>query len=347
MAINVYLTIFRKFTGERLKKLEWIYLFICYGCTFIVALVCLFISSPSRGKVYGANILWCSIDIEWAFLRIALVYGPAWVCIIVSLTIYTLSGIELFKRRAQLMEFKSPRSRSHDLDSISVENLVTDFKTTQIQVVSEPIASPLPDEGFGAAKTIPDIRIASPTPNEIYRPEVVTTIKSIPLQSRPVKVVEMATQGTRLSQQRKRQQRANVENRAALGYTKVALLFFFCMLITWVPASVNRFYSFLHPHQINVPSSYVTSVVLPLMGFWNSVIYMVTSWRAVRNLFTGRLGRLRPWEGRDHHGEVRYESEARTATRNNSVYIGGKLQNNKAFAFENYGSPRRDDLIDD
>ena len=53
MAINVYLTLFRKHNAEQLKALEWRYYIMCYGIPFIVALTCLFIYSPERGKAYG------------------------------------------------------------------------------------------------------------------------------------------------------------------------------------------------------------------------------------------------------------------------------------------------------
>ena len=319
MAINVYLTIFRKFTGERLKKLEWIYLTICYGFTFITALVCLFISTPSRGSIYGANILWCSIGIEWAFLRVALVYGPAWVCLAVSLCIYTIAGVELFKRRAQLMRFRSPGPQSHDQDSVSAENLVTDYKTLQIQITSEPVAT-LPDRGqsYDSEHTT-ESRAAitpSPIPREICHPKVVTTINSTPLGSRPQLISVSSQNESKMGPQRPKSRRSNSEfNRAAFGYTKVALLFFFCMLITWVPASVNRFYSFLHPHQVNVPSSYVTSVVLPLMGFWNSLIYVVTSRQAVQNLFKGVLRNPRAVQDHNRRGDVESTSRMRSVSR--------------------------------
>ena len=102
-------------------------------------------------------------------------------------------------------------------------------------------------------------------------------------------------------------------NAAAWGYTKVALLFFVSLLVTWasapaphpghnqiskrsrltnilqVPSSVNRVYSLIHPELVSLPFTYASGVVLPLMGFWNSVIYITTSWRAVRLLFTGKL----------------------------------------------------------
>ena len=56
-----------------------------------------------------------------------------------------------------------------------------------------------------------------------------------------------------------------------------------------VPSSVNRVYSLIHPDLISVPFTYASGVVLPLMGFWNSVIYITTSWTAVCLLCTGNL----------------------------------------------------------
>ena len=35
-----------------------------------------------------------------------------------------------------------------------------------------------------------------------------------------------------------------------------------------------------------MPFTYASSVVLPLMGFWNSVIYITTSWTACKFLFS-------------------------------------------------------------
>ena len=96
MAINVYLTLFRKYSADQLKALEWRYHIMCYGIPFIVALTCVFVDTSARGKVYGpATVreacgmldartsltclqLWCSTSTNWNYLRIALVYAPAW-----------------------------------------------------------------------------------------------------------------------------------------------------------------------------------------------------------------------------------------------------------------------------
>ena len=53
MAINVYLTLFKKYNSQQLKALEWRYHLMCYGAPFIVALVYFFITTPDRGRMYG------------------------------------------------------------------------------------------------------------------------------------------------------------------------------------------------------------------------------------------------------------------------------------------------------
>ena len=52
-----------------------------------------------------------------------------------------------------------------------------------------------------------------------------------------------------------------------------------------VPASINRVYALVHPTELSFPLNYSAGLVLPLMGFWNSVIYITTSWAAVKTLF--------------------------------------------------------------
>lgn len=55
---------------------------------------------------------------------------------------------------------------------------------------------------------------------------------------------------------------------------------------TQVPSSINRAYSLVYPDLVSLPFTYASGIVLPLMGFWNSVIYITTSWPAVRGLFS-------------------------------------------------------------
>ena len=86
---------------------------------------------------------------------------------------------------------------------------------------------------------------------------------------------------------RARQRTSAIEaNKAAWRYTKCALLFFASLLITWLPSSVNRVYGLVWPNTIPPYGlSYTASLVLPLTGFWNSIIYITTSWTACQALW--------------------------------------------------------------
>ena len=53
MAINVYMTLFRKYNAQQLKDLEWKYHIMCYGVPFVIALVYIFIETPAKGRIYG------------------------------------------------------------------------------------------------------------------------------------------------------------------------------------------------------------------------------------------------------------------------------------------------------
>jgi hypothetical protein len=50
MALNVYLTFFRRFSIPRLRKLEWKYFLFCYGMPFILAFVPLVLKSKPYGR---------------------------------------------------------------------------------------------------------------------------------------------------------------------------------------------------------------------------------------------------------------------------------------------------------
>lgn len=53
MAMNVYLTLFRKYNAQQLKALEWKYHLMCYGGPFVIAFALIFAETRERHKVYG------------------------------------------------------------------------------------------------------------------------------------------------------------------------------------------------------------------------------------------------------------------------------------------------------
>jgi hypothetical protein len=96
------------------------------------------------------------------------------------------------------------------------------------------------------------------------------------------------TTGTTTSQQNPnnpnplRRRAAYEATNATWSYTKCALLFFTAMLVTWIPSSANRVFGVVHAGQTSLPLEYMSAFVLPLQGFWNAIIYCVTSWGACR-----------------------------------------------------------------
>lgn len=66
-------------------------------------------------------------------------------------------------------------------------------------------------------------------------------------------------------------------DRIKWAYTKTAMLFAISILITWVPASINRIYGIANPTTPSFGLNIASAIVLPLQGFWNTVIYFVTS----------------------------------------------------------------------
>lgn len=90
------------------------------------------------------------------------------------------------------------------------------------------------------------------------------------------------------------------------AYTRVAILFCTSILITWVPASINRVYGLRHPDTPNFGLNAASAVVLPLQGFWNTVIYFVTSlgiWRGVVERWREKR-RVRKGRGKEKGVEI-------------------------------------------
>ncbi len=93
-------------------------------------------------------------------------------------------------------------------------------------------------------------------------------------------------------------------DRIKWAYTKVALLFAISILVTWVPASVNRVYGLRFPNNPSFALNVCSSIVLPLQGFWNTVIYFTTSlpickrvWAEIQGKRRGRRGKRKRERG--------------------------------------------------
>ncbi|EGD87854.1 hypothetical protein H112_04324 [Trichophyton rubrum D6] len=311
MACNVYLTLFHRYSTAELRKLEWKYMVICYLFPFIPAFAFLFIKSEEKGKVYGDATLWCWIRPEWSVLRIGGVYGPIWTTILITLGIYlysarfilasrkdiqrlrnislTLSGVESTTAgvteassyaehdispglqqhaqqgsqhtdRQQQQQKKQPQQHTYHLENWPEPELWQDHLGDGLEPAYFPPASPR---------------------QTTHGPELGGTQGEIDIEYAPGNNQSFpGICGT--SGDKYRIRKASWERQsAAWAYSKFALLFFCSLLVTWVPASLNRVYSFVEPNKPSNVLTYVASLVLPLQGFWNSLVYAAVSSSAI------------------------------------------------------------------
>ncbi|RDW71040.1 hypothetical protein BP6252_07603 [Coleophoma cylindrospora] len=309
MACNVYLTFYFKFDAPRLRKMEPVYIACCYGIPFIPAFIYIWIKTSENGRFYGNATLWCWVANNWDIWRILTFYGPVWIVIFITVAIYLRAGVEIYKRRKQLQYFSQSA-----LETLpQVENPFKTMKTTEISVTSEAIDTsdtidlhqlgrPQKPNPGGYSVSIstsqpmgdqspPSFTEKVPPLPTLHLPEI-HPLSLSPIQPTTSSAAQppfVPPEFPERSHAPPAKRRAAVEaNSAAWGYTKVALLFFTAMLVTWIPSSANRLYSLVHPGQVSIPLEFASALVLPLQGFWNAVIYITTSRQACK-AFMGHL----------------------------------------------------------
>ncbi|KAJ5715919.1 uncharacterized protein N7483_013100 [Penicillium malachiteum] len=304
MACNVYLNFFHKYSSDQLRRLEWKHLICCYGLPFIPAFVYFFIQTDERGRVYGSAILWCWVSLQWDYLRIATFYGP--VCFVIALTfaIYLRAGSVIYQKRRQRQIIGGIESRN----SISTRSLAGIQVTREI-ACSSPVSqarsphSSKRNSGSGASFWIPysvtieachlESMVTTQSPPEAseYAQGSSSRLEAGPSQiEKPMRTVR--SEGSESYIQRRF---LTESNPAKWVYTKYAMLFFVALLVTWVPSTANRVCALVRPDAFSFGLNYASSFVLPLQGFWNSLIYVSISWPAFKTLEAKLRYRISEW----------------------------------------------------
>lgn len=331
MALNVYLTFFKNYTASNLRSLEKWYLIFCYGVPFVPALVYLLLDAGGRYGIYGPATIWCWVSVKWDWMRIAFFYGPVWIVIGVTTTIYVITGKDIFKQRAALRAFsKNPSIPLPVIENpFTAPNLAAVTKVTEIRVTSETIRpasldmiTKLPSSENGSRSSFSSTRKLSsrgplinqnsskypryeepanwPYNAHIHDQNPSTKCTTTVTVGSPVQVMEddyklRKTSSAGQAGVRRRNNAAMDANTAAWGYAKVAMLMFVALFIVWVPSTVNRVYSLVHPDHPLYVLNLMSALVLPLQGFWNAMIYIATSWSqcgiAVQIVFGARRRR--------------------------------------------------------
>ncbi|KAF1838756.1 G protein coupled receptor family protein [Decorospora gaudefroyi] len=109
MATNVFLVFFNGYDAQQLRHLEKWYFVFSYGLPGIPSIVYVILGRTGH-QIMGSATLWCWVkaDVDW--MRIAFFYGPVWVVIAATISIYTVTGYRIWKRRAELRTMAKHRA---------------------------------------------------------------------------------------------------------------------------------------------------------------------------------------------------------------------------------------------
>ncbi|KAL8700089.1 MAG: hypothetical protein Q9201_005638 [Fulgogasparrea decipioides] len=269
MAINVYLAFFHIFRAYQLRALDKWYLLFCYGAAFVPAVTFLFIDKKGRGKIYGPAILWCWIDIQWDFLRIALLYGIVWIAILLAVGIYYKAGMVIYRRRDQLGGFLNPLNEDPFTGMVTTSIDITVQQASQ----SSPVRVNVFDRDFDRV----------PRQGE-YDPYTVNVECGQERRGSKPEILRMRSYTREVAMK-------ETTDTGAWLYARAAFLYFLSMLIIWIPSSINRVYALVYPDRINFGLNFVSALVLPMQGLTNGIVYCITSQSACRELWYSLRGR--------------------------------------------------------
>ncbi|KFY15561.1 hypothetical protein V492_01902 [Pseudogymnoascus sp. VKM F-4246] len=276
MAFNVYLTFFHRYSASQLRSLEWKYLVFCYGVPLIPALVFVFVKTEEKGRIFGSATLWCWITVEWNALRIAIFYGPVWVVLLITMGIYALVGKVVYKNHRQFRNLHTTTDNATATATAAANEggdnggAPVNSKTTEVHITSESAL----ESGFD-------------TPFDSDRDDFKARPSNIDNYARYAVNIESTTEPKIRNDGDAPQRRAtSTADRAAWAYLKCAMLFFCALLITWVPATINRVATLVDPELVSFPLNFIEAIFLPLQGFWNSIIYVSTSIPACKALIS-------------------------------------------------------------
>jgi hypothetical protein len=252
------------------------------------------------------------------------------------MAIYVRAGKDIFANRKRLLRIRNQQSTTHTstTDNPFQPGPFQASKTTEISFISESVDK---NAEAGIFEMGPSGHISKPS-QAAKSPYSVTVSGPMPMPRRSdvesglpasrvnaedfemptaIRFPEPTSQNPNLAPVPAPRRTASLSDNANWAYAKVAALFFVALMVTWIPSSANRVYSYVHPGEISIGLEFASAFVLPLQGFWNGLIYATTSlpacktfWKEVRGHKAFRKNTLRrtsarapfPFANENHNG---------------------------------------------
>jgi len=230
-------------------------------------------------------------------LRVATLYAIVWVAILFAFCIYCLAFIKIWRHRHELTGLFNPFNEDPFAGTIKTEiNVVSTYN---------------PGDAFKAdtERGMPHF-LGQEEQNTSFDPYTVNVEAEDRRPSKPeIPHLISLTRAAALES----------ANPDAWLYARVAFLFFCALLISWVPSSINRLYSLANPDKLNFGLNYTETFVLPLQGFWNAIVYIITSHIACRNLWRSMTGKPHLPATNSYEGGVDYGHAAAKSTMDSNM----------------------------
>lgn len=269
--------------------------------------------------------IWCWVTEEHKWLRLGLFYAPVWVVILATMLMYAVVGKNIWMNRvnnsyvqqqldtgntgdtdgtfSSLQKGKlsrglgsivhtkevsvetRPYTPAQEAASIVTGNDSNDNTNESRQVTRQASFSALHGQVVGAPSAPQPQQVNQPTPGQSASRQVSIAPPQSPHPGGPSRNTYTTSISGTMSPMN------TSAMRGARTYARVAILIFVVAIIVWVPSSVNRLYTFVHPPKFGL--NVAAAAVLPLQGFFNCVIYCFTSRQQLRTIWRGLKAEMR------------------------------------------------------
>ncbi|UPK95730.1 hypothetical protein LCI18_006665 [Fusarium solani-melongenae] len=246
----------------------WQFCLVCFGGPFTIAFALLFISTRARGPIYGQAYVWCSVSDNWPNVRVFSSYIFVWLCIVGSVVLNIVVGYRIFHSRNQVRNLSnsmdSTKTATRYAENAAYPVLVAEDLVTLAAVPCDSLPVPL--------HTQPTLGVleASICETRDHSRSTITSNKLRHSTSRKHRVHRTIMVTRRVLS------KCRLEDPVKRVYLRATFLFTFSVVVSWTPATINRFHSFKYGHS-PFPYQIATVSLLPLQGVWNAIIFFVTS----------------------------------------------------------------------
>ncbi|KAJ5094908.1 hypothetical protein N7532_007199 [Penicillium argentinense] len=269
MALNIYLTFYRRYSAEDLRRLEKWYFLLCYGLPLALATALCIINTTERGRIYG----------------------PALVDLVFNYRTMAVSPLSVFLW-SRVVGFAQSSFAASELIFLSHRVL---------SIVTFTIYAAVGSNIFQKHQTLQAAIDASPDSRAVKDVRTVTTVDIIRATAGAL-AVEPATPYSICIETHQSQSGSGIDaqinkNNALRSYMRYSFLFFVAMVITWMSSSLFGFTSIttvyipslIDPSQANFGLNLAGALVLSLQGFWNAVIYISTTSAIIKNMWASNV----------------------------------------------------------